>query len=174
MKNVKKLLKKKYRHIKHIEDFKELSNTILNSETVLSMNKYCHHHNTNTLHHSVAVAFYSYKLAKMFKIRCDMQSLVRGALLHDYYLYDWRDRLKEHNLHGFRHPRRAMVNAVKDFSVNQNEQNIILRHMFPLVPIPPKTVEGAIVCIMDKACAIYELFKAEPYKHNLVKKLSLA
>ncbi|MBQ4100498.1 MAG: phosphohydrolase [Oscillospiraceae bacterium] len=141
MNKIKDFFINPHRNIIHLEDFKEFAEAILSSETVLSMNKYCHHINTNTLHHSIAVAYYSFKFAKTFKIKCDLKSLVRGALLHDYYLYDWRDRLKEHNLHGFRHPRRAMINAVKDFSLNPKEQNIILRHMFPLVPIPPKTIE---------------------------------
>lgn len=37
-------------------------------------------------------------------ISVDRASLLRGALLHDYFLYDWHDPDPSHRLHGFRHP----------------------------------------------------------------------
>lgn len=37
-------------------------------------------------------------------ISVDRLSLLRGALLHDYFLYDWHDPDPSHRLHGFRHP----------------------------------------------------------------------
>ena len=37
-------------------------------------------------------------------ISVDRVSLLRGALLHDYFLYDWHDPDPSHRLHGFRHP----------------------------------------------------------------------
>ena len=37
-------------------------------------------------------------------VRVDRASLIRGALLHDYFLYDWHDADPSHRLHGFTHP----------------------------------------------------------------------
>lgn len=37
-------------------------------------------------------------------VSVDRASLLRGALLHDYFLYDWHDSDPSHRLHGFRHP----------------------------------------------------------------------
>lgn len=37
-------------------------------------------------------------------VSVDRASLLRGALLHDYFLYDWHDPDPSHRLHGFRHP----------------------------------------------------------------------
>lgn len=89
-------------------------------------------------------------------VRLDTDSLVRGALLHDYFLYDWHDPDPSHRLHGFRHPRFALERAEEDFDLTPRERNIIVRHMFPLVPIPPTCREAWIVCLADKWCALRE------------------
>ena len=41
----------------------------------------------------------------------DKRSLIRGALLHDYFLYDWHDKNKPAKFHGFTHPKIAFENA---------------------------------------------------------------
>ena len=114
------------------------------------------HGSVSVLAHSIGVAYLCLMIAGFFHLRVDRRSMVRGALLHDYFLYDWHERDASHRLHGFRHPKRALQNAQRDFTLNENEQNIIRRHMFPLTPIPPKTREGAIVCAADKICALLE------------------
>lgn len=83
-------------------------------------------------------------------------SLLRGALLHDYFLYDWHDPDPSHRLHGFRHPFFALARAEEDFELTPRERNIIVRHMFPLVPVPPTCREAWIVCLADKWCALCE------------------
>lgn len=89
-------------------------------------------------------------------LRVDRRSLIRGALLHDYFLYDWHDPDPSHRLHGFTHPATALARAEEDFDLTDRERNIISRHMFPLVPAPPTCREAWIVCMADKACAFYE------------------
>ena len=81
-------------------------------------------------------------------VRVDRPSLIRGALLHDYFLYDWHD------------PAAALARALEDFELTERERNIIARHMFPLVPIPPTCREAWIVCMADKACALHETIAA--------------
>ena len=39
--------------------------------------------------HCVRVAVMSLVIAELFKITVDRRSLIVGALLHDYFLYDW-------------------------------------------------------------------------------------
>ena len=41
-------------------------------------------------------------------------------------------------------------------NVTSRERNIIARHMFPLVPVPPTCREAWIVCLADKWCALRE------------------
>lgn len=84
-----------------------------------------------------------------------MDALVIGALLHDYFLYDWHDGKGRH-FHGFTHPECAFRNAEKDYTLSPRVKNIIIRHMFPLTPVPPTCTEAWIVCIADKICAIEE------------------
>ena len=94
--------------------------------------------------------------ARRFRLNIDEKSLIRGALLHDYFLYEWHEKDKSHRLHGFYHPSTALRNAKEDFDLNPIEENMIARHMFPLTPIPPRYKEAWILCLADKYCATVE------------------
>lgn len=59
-----------------------------------------------------------------------MEQLIRGALLHDYFLYDWHNQLTPHHLHGFFHPGVALRNASMDVELTPIEHDIIKKHMF--------------------------------------------
>ena len=113
------------------------------------------HGRMSVYEHSLAVARMCLRIAKHFPGEVDLRSLVRGALLHDYFLYDWHDG-KGRNFHGFTHPECAFRNAEKDYTLSPRVKNIIIRHMFPLTPVPPTCTEAWIVCIADKICAIEE------------------
>lgn len=63
-----------------------------------------------------------------------------------------------YRLHGFTHPKRALINATADWNLSDRTQNIILRHMFPLTPVPPACREAWLVCLADKVCALAETF----------------
>ena len=114
------------------------------------------HGTTSVLAHSVRVAAASLYLADRLGIPVDRTALIRGALLHDYFLYDWHQRGQGHRLHGFTHPRAALKNARMDYHLTPREENIIARHMFPLVPLPPTCREAWLVCAADKYCALLE------------------
>lgn len=117
----------------------------------------CIQHGSITVEeHSIKVARLSLKIADKLKLKVDRKALVRGALLHDYFLYDWHDNEKWHRLHGFKHPFFAARNAKRDYDVTEKEEKIIKSHMFPLLPIPPSSKEGWIVCIADKISATKE------------------
>ena len=58
--------------------------------------------------HSLAVAYLSLWIVLRLGLRLDLRSLVRGALLHDYFLYDWHEKDASHRWHGFHHARRAL------------------------------------------------------------------
>ncbi len=114
------------------------------------------HHDKNIYEHCIDVAWLSCKAAKVLHL--DIKSTVRGALFHDFFLYDWRDKNDAPNrLHGFYHARDAYLNALKYFgSLSPIEKDIILRHMWPLTPIPPKYPESFIVCMIDTLVATKE------------------
>ncbi len=111
---------------------------------------------TTIYQHSVHVAYVSLLLMEKWHLPMDDVSLAKGALLHDYFLYDWHDNDASHRLHGFHHPKTALQNALRDYTLNLREQNMIARHMFPLTPIPPMCREAWLVCLADKWCATKE------------------
>ena len=146
----------------------ELSTPILKSGRLYQLASFTQHGTTSTLDHVIAVAYSSLAFAMNAGIKVDEHALVRGALLHDYYLYDWHDHeAAPDNWHGFTHPRHALDNAREDFpDLTSVEEDIILHHMFPLVPIPPHTKEAWIVTTCDKACSTAETLTGNPYKKD--------
>lgn len=120
------------------------------------LREYRQHGRTTVYEHVLLVADLALRLSRRLRLKVDEASLIRGALLHDYFLYDWHVRDPERPLHGFYHPKAALKNASADFHLNPRERNIIRRHMFPLTLVPPTTKEGLLVCLADKLCALRE------------------
>ena len=128
---------------------------------------YIQHGNISVYTHSLNVAYVSIVMANKLHMHVNQNALIRGALLHDYFQYDWHIKGNKHRWHGFTHPMIAYKNAIKEFELSDLEKDIILKHMFPLKPIPHKYRESIIVGISDKMCAIYEMvstyFKIENF-----------
>ena len=114
------------------------------------------HGSTTVFAHCGKVACFSLFLANKLHIPVNTHALLRGALLHDYFLYDWHEKNAGHRFHGFTHPATALKNAQEDFMLTPVEKDIIARHMFPLCPIPPRCREAWLVCAADKYCALLE------------------
>ena len=128
-------------------------------------NNYIQHGNTTVKRHCIRVAATAYYIALKAGIKVNERELIRGALLHDYFLYDWHDSNNGHPVPGITHPRTALNNASQDYCLTDVEKDIILHHMFPLTLIPPRHKEAWIVCLADKICATKET--AEPYLKNM-------
>lgn len=136
---------------------------IILSDEAQRMKEFTQHGTTSVFEHVIAVAKFSLlfaiNLESLFGFKIDHRSLVRGALLHDYFLYDWhKPSDKRRGLHGFTHPAIACENAMRDFDIPPIEQDIIKHHMFPLTVIWPQSIEGWLVCFADKWCAVCETF----------------
>jgi uncharacterized protein len=130
---------------------------LLQVQQVLEMHRYIQHGNTSTLSHCLTVAYYSYRLALWLPMRFEYRSLIRGAVLHDFYLYDWHIPDQSHRLHGFVHPRFALKNARRFFHLDPIEEDIILKHMWPLtLRTFPACRESLLICIVDKLCSLAE------------------
>ncbi len=146
-----------------INEFNLIIADIINNETVNEMKKFRQHYDTNCFEHCKDVAFYSYLICK--KLNLDYEAAARGGMLHDLFLYDWRKKTSDRkSWHGFRHPRIALNNSNKIFILSDVEQDIILKHMWPLTVILPKYKESFIVSCVDKYCAIKESY--EHYKRS--------
>lgn len=123
------------------------------------LHNYMQHGTCSVYDHSLGVASLALRLSRHLPLKVDESALVRGALLHDYFLYDWHVPDPDRPLHGFYHPKAALENARRDFRLTAKEEDIIAHHMFPLTLVPPRTVEGLLVCLADKVCAVRETFQ---------------
>lgn len=142
---------------------------ILFSPNMQSEKQFLQHGKVSVFTHSVAAACTCIRIARILRVRLGIRlnerALIRGALLHDYFLYDWHIPDRSHRLHGFFHARRAFENASRDFALGEIERDMILRHMFPLNLIPPACPESMILCAADKLCALGEtLTRASRYQ----------
>ena len=141
-------------------EFFGIIDDLFSSEEVQGLKIYPQHSSINRLDHILSVTYLSYVITKEKGL--DYKAAARGAILHDLFYYDWHDKARWHRPHGYKHPRFALENARKlNKSITEKEENIILRHMFPLTVIPPKYKEGFIVSLADKYCATRELLRAD-------------
>ena len=118
------------------------------------------HKGGTTYAHCVNVANRAYQLAKRWGWEIDIRALVNGAMLHDYYLYDTETMPYSDYRHSLVHPRLALENAEKYFTLNARERNIILSHMWPIPGAPlPRSREAWLVSMADKLCAYREMYR---------------
>ena len=133
------------------DEYYEAIKDIYEHEEFLKLKEFFHH-NSSIYEHVQDVAYLSYRISKYLKL--DYRSAARGALLHDFFLYDWRNHdvpdLPRKKFHGIEHPMIAVDNARKHFSINEIEEDIIKKHMWPLTLVPPKYKESFIVSFADK------------------------
>lgn len=152
------------------KEFYALIRDIVRSEAFRGMKRYQHHIKGSVYDHSIKVAYLCYKHHKRHAPKTPLYELVRGALLHDYYLYDWHDMLKGHRLHLFTHPKYALRNALQHYpDLSVRERDMIGRHMFPIVPLPPKTRAGWLICFYDKVAALGDYFGENRWKNRRKK-----
>ncbi len=145
-------------HKSYYEDaeYMECVHDIMDSPIFQSMDNFIQHGNTTCKAHCIKVSYMSYCICR--RLGWDYRETARGALLHDFFLYDWHTHAREtgNHFHGYTHPRTALNNAVKHFTLTEKEKDMILRHMWPLTPVPPKTREGMAIVYADKFCSLAE------------------
>ena len=138
----------------HVLKFNSLAEDIRSHHKVQEMKDYVQHGDVSVYDHVNAVAHTAYTLAHALKINVDEKVLVEGALLHDFFGYDWHEdkvKRKLFDMHGFTHARRAKERAVKHFNINHRTQHVIESHMWPLtLRSLPRSREAILVCIADK------------------------
>jgi uncharacterized protein len=137
------------------ELFYEYANDILNHELFLKGKEFVSHGAISIYTHSVNVAQLAFSLVedkKNFDIKC----VVRAALLHDFFLYEWHDP-QRYLMHGWRHAGVAAKNAREIFSITDKEYSCIKTHMWPWTLFrPPLCREGWVISLADKIIALKE------------------
>ena len=73
------------------------------------------HKGNTTFAHCISVAQRAYHFAGKWHMKVDTGSLVRGAMLHDFYLYDTETMPYSDYRHSLIHPKLALQNAEKIF-----------------------------------------------------------
>ncbi|MBQ7264479.1 MAG: HD domain-containing protein [Firmicutes bacterium] len=140
---------------KYAAEFMSYIEEYLELDPLKKMLRYDQHFGVSRLQHSVNVAYYSYRIAKM--IGADPKKAARAGMLHDLYYYDWHVK-KTPQLHAYFHPRLALKNAqrlVPDLS--KEEKDAILKHMWPLYWGIPKYKVSYCVTLADKYAATLEV-----------------
>ena len=141
--------------------FEHLAREYLEHPCYQLMKGFIQHGSVSTYAHCVRVAQTSFAWARALKLPVDEHDLVAGALLHDFYLYDWHDRSTSRPHHATRHPLYACENASECFSLPPRVENIIESHMWPLPPTRvPRSLEAVLVCAADKWCSLGETLHA--------------
>lgn len=139
--------------LNHQLEFNDLVKEMLENESYMELQEYAHHGEEDIIMHNMQVASLTFKLAKTFKL--DVRSATRGAMLHDFFHYNWKEYKK--GVFDFRHTRNhpiiSLENAKANFEINDVEADIIVKHMFPLTPALPKYKEAFLVTFCDKMVA---------------------
>lgn len=134
-------------------DFRIITRDIL-THPLFQMQKNFLHHTTSTYDHVVRVATVAHLIARFLSL--DAVSTARGALLHDFFLYDWRERTLRGYDHMNCHAQGALQNARKVFTLTCTEEDIIETHMYPRSGRFYRYRESALVSIVDKGAALWE------------------
>ena len=155
-----------------VDKFIEIGRSIIFHPVYLRTRDFTHHDET-VFEHTLMVAFEAFRFAEKYAL--DIESITRGAILHDFFLYDWHKegrRVKKplFKKHGFTHARIAYENAKFYFPVNKKEKDVILKHMFPLTLKPPMYIESWAVNVIDDYVTYREYFKDRKETHKLLFK----
>ncbi|MBR2669107.1 MAG: HD domain-containing protein [Solobacterium sp.] len=136
-------------------EFLEIIKDIADHPEFRKLEQFTHHLHTNRYQHCLNVSWYTYLWAK--KLGLNYKEAARGALLHDFFLYDYRSNPPIKGNHNEIHPIAAFTNAEKYFEVTDIMRDCILRHMWPNTSASPETREGYLVSVADKYCAGIEV-----------------
>jgi len=151
----------------HLE---EIYQSFLHDEKILKMKDIPMHRGSNTYEHSFKVAKKAVKRGLRYK-DVNLEAILIGAILHDYYLYDWRNDRTLLKGHGKNHPTIASKNAKDDFNIDEEVERIIKTHMWPLNwKSFPDSKEARIVSICDKMVTTVEAMSSKKHKQEKQQK----
>ena len=153
------------------EEFHQILDGLMDDARVREMKRFTQHGSISTFDHCRNVATLSQRLNRRLRLKADEETLLKGAMLHDYFLYDWHKNYFDSNgWHGFSHASVATQNAREDFDVDPQIEHIIQSHMWPLnITRIPRSREAWIVCFADKIVSGWETLQLRRKKQAAAK-----
>ena len=148
------------------KELEDIYQSFFHDERIVRMKEISMHRGSNCFFHSFKVAKLSIKRALRHK-KGNLHVILLSAILHDYYLYDWRiDRSKMRH-HMSSHPYTAAENAEKDFGIHEPVKKAIQSHMWPVnFTNFPKTKEARIISNADKTIYLKEIVFSKKHKQK--------
>ena len=144
----------------------QLYQTFLNDPKIQRMKEVPMHRGSNCYEHVFKVAKEAIRRGLKRK-DVDLEVILLGSILHDYYLYDWRSDRSKRKGHGKNHPQIAAENAEKDFDISPEVKKVIVTHMWPIkIKEFPNSKEARIVSLADKAVTIVEAMSSHKHKQK--------
>lgn len=137
-------------------EFLGLVRNILEDSEFCKLIRYRQHYQTTRFMHSLNVSYLSWYTAKKFGL--NERVAARAGLLHDFCVYDFKDKLPKGQIQAFYHPKVAAQTSQERFAIYEKERQAILSHMFPLGPLP-RSREAWVISCMDKFCACTEFLQ---------------
>ncbi len=119
---------------------------------------------TTRYDHCVFVAYLSFLMCRRFG--WDYEAAARGGMLHDLYHECWPGSENGALSRWRTHPAAALENA-RMFDLSLREEDIIIKHMWPVTLALPRYKESYIVSLADKIAAVME-------KTHLVRALGVS
>ncbi len=156
-------------------EFNEILKPVIENHHVQKMKDYIQHCDVTCFEHCRNVAYYTYFVCK--KLNLDYKSATKAAMLHDFFLYDWRvSSFSRKSFHGFVHPKLSLENALLYFSLSEKEQDMIVKHMWPITIKLPKYKESYILTFTDKFSTLlesYRYFRRRPKFQRIYANMAL-
>lgn len=133
------------------KEFNSIITDIINNEEFQEMKKITHHGITR-FNHSLRVSYYTYLVTK--KLNLKYEEATRAALLHDFFSDETENMKTKKALK--EHPKIALENSKKYYELSKMQEDIILKHMYPITTKMPKYKESWVVDIVDDVASLYE------------------
>ena len=143
-------------------EFINIARPLLENPALIALSQFNHHRGKTRLEHVREVAYLSFQWGRRLSLDCN--AIVRGALLHDLFYYDWLH--EGPRFHGFRHHNIALKNARKVTYLSKKEEDIIKKHMWPLTVVPPFYMESLIVSVIDTFCSARDYIDFKGHKRT--------
>ena len=134
-------------------EYRGLVQSILDNPEFKKLQRYKQHFQTTRFMHSLNVSYISWLIAR--KLGWDAQTAARAGLLHDFCVYDFKDKLPNADIPAAAQPSEAASPSDTQFLRSDHDRQAILSHMFPLGPLP-ESREAWLISLADKLCAISE------------------